>query len=96
VHEIGIRMALGAQRTQILRLVVGQGLRIAALGLAAGSIAAFGIAVRLPNQLFGVSASDPPIFTAMAILLAGAALLASYFPARRAMSLDPVEACRYE
>jgi len=95
-QEIGIRMALGARRAQVLRLVVGQGMRIALAGLALGWIAAFAIARMLPNQLFGVNAFDPATFVGMAFLLGAVALAASYFPARRATRLDPVEACRYE
>jgi predicted permease len=95
-QEIGIRMALGAQRSQVLTLIVGSGLRITMIGLGLGWIAAFGIARGLPNQLFGVSAFDPVTFAAMGVLLAAVALLASYVPARRATKLDPLEACRYE
>jgi putative ABC transport system permease protein len=94
-QEIGIRMALGAQRTQILTLIVGHGVRITAIGLTLGLIAAFGIARLLPNRLFGVSAFDPVTFAGMAIALAAVALFASYIPARRATKLDPLEACRY-
>jgi len=95
-QEIGIRMALGAQRSQVLTLIVGGGLRITLLGLGLGWIAAFGIARGLSNQLFGVSTFDPATFAAMAVLLAAVALFASYVPARRATKLDPLEACRYE
>jgi putative ABC transport system permease protein len=79
-----------------LGLIVGRAFRIIALGLALGWIAAFAIARLLPSQLFGVSAFDPATFAAMALLLAAVALFASYVPARRAMQLDPMEACRYE
>ncbi len=95
-QEIGIRVVLGARRAQLLSLIVGQGLRITVFGLALGSIAAFAVARLLPNQLFGVSAFDPATFVGMATMLAAVALFASYVPARRAMKLDPVEACRYE
>jgi predicted permease len=95
-QEIGIRMALGARRGQVLMLVVGSGVRIAIAGLVIGGCAAFAIARMLPNQLFGVSAFDPVTFGATAVLLAGVAMFASYVPARRAVRLDPVEACRHE
>jgi predicted permease len=95
-QEIGIRMALGAQRSQVLSLIVGSGLRMTLIGLGLGWISAFAIARLLPNQLFGVSAFDPVTFAGMAILLAAVALFASYVPARRATMLDPLEACRYE
>ncbi len=95
-QEIGIRLAMGARPNQILSLIVGQGLRITALGIGLGLCAAFGFARMLPNQLFGVSAFDPTTFAGMAAFLTAIALFASYMPARRAMRLDPVEACRYE
>ena len=95
-QEIGIRLAMGARPTQVLSLIVGQGLRITAIGLVFGFVAAFAIARMLPNQLFGVRAFDPGTFAGMAIVLTAVALFASYVPARRAMRLDPVEACRYE
>jgi putative ABC transport system permease protein len=95
-QEIGIRMVLGAQRSQVLSLIVFHALRIIVIGVSLGWIAAFVIARLLPNQLFGVSAFDPATFAAMAMLLAAVALFASYVPARRAMQLDPMEACRYE
>ena len=95
-QEIGIRVALGARRAQVLSLIVGQGMRITLSGLGLGLLAAFWIAPWFPIQLFGVSAFDPFTFAAMAVLLAAVALFASYIPARRAVKLDPVEACRYE
>jgi putative ABC transport system permease protein len=95
-QEIGIRMALGARRGHVLMLIMGKGLRITLIGLALGACAAFGIARLVPNQLFGVSAFDPVTFGAMAMALAAVALFASYVPARRAIQLDPLEACRYE
>lgn len=95
-QEIGIRMALGARRSQVLSLVIGKGLRINLVGVIAGWIVAFQIARLLPNQLFGVSAFDPATFTMTAVLLTAVALLASYVPARRAVNLDPVKACRCE
>jgi predicted permease len=95
-QEIGIRMALGAQRRDVLRLVVGEGARLAVLGVAIGIAASFVITRLLSSLLFGVSATDPITFAAVAVLLFLVALLASYIPARRAMRLDPNTALRYE
>ncbi|HVN06833.1 MAG TPA: ABC transporter permease [Bryobacteraceae bacterium] len=95
-QEIGIRMALGAQRRDVLRLVVGQGARLALVGVAIGVAASFLITRLISSLLFGVSASDPVTFAAVAAVLCGVALLASYIPARRAMRLDPNTALRYE
>jgi putative ABC transport system permease protein len=89
-------MALGAQPAEILWLVVGQGMKLAALGAAAGLVAAVAITRLLRNQLFHVSAFDPPTFVLMAAALIGAAMLASYIPARRATRVDPMVALRYE
>jgi putative ABC transport system permease protein len=95
-QEIGIRVALGAGQAQVLGLIVGQGMRITLIGLCIGLLAAFWIAPWFPIQLFGVSTLDPVTFATMAMVLAAVALFASYVPARRAVKLDPVEACRYE
>jgi putative ABC transport system permease protein len=95
-QEIGIRMALGAQRTDVLRLVVGEGARLAVLGVSIGIAASFVITRLLSSLLFGVSATDPITFAGVAALLSLIALLASYIPARRAMRLDPNNALRYE
>jgi putative ABC transport system permease protein len=95
-QELGVRMALGAQPAEILWLVVGQGMKLAALGAAAGLVAAVAITRLLRNQLFHVSAFDPPTFVLMAAALIGAAMLASYIPARRATRVDPMVALRYE
>ena len=78
-QEIGIRIALGAQRAQVLRLIIGQGLRISLIGVGLGLIAAFGLAQLVSSQLFGVTAFDPATFTFMAILLGIVALLRATF-----------------
>jgi ABC-type antimicrobial peptide transport system permease subunit len=95
-QEIGIRVTLGAARSNIFTLIVGQGMRITIIGIGLGWCAAFLIARLLPDQLFGVSAFDAATFGAMALLLGCVAVLASYVPARRAMNVDPVEACRHQ
>jgi putative ABC transport system permease protein len=95
-QEIGIRMALGAQQKDVLRLVLGQGARIAFFGVAIGLAAAAALARLLSSLLFSVSASDPVTFAAVAVLLATVALLACYVPARRALRVDPIIALRYE
>jgi ABC-type antimicrobial peptide transport system permease subunit len=95
-HEIGVRMALGAQRRDVMRLVLGEGARMALVGVVAGLAAAFGLTRLMANQLFGVTAHDPLTYAAVAILLMLVALLACYLPARRAVRLDPVAALRCE
>jgi putative ABC transport system permease protein len=95
-QEIGIRMSLGAQRGNILRLVLGEGARMAALGVVIGIGASLAITRVMSSLLFGISATDPATFIGVAVLLGGVALIASYIPTRRAMRLDPTEALRYE
>ncbi len=95
-HEIGIRMAMGAQQRHVIRMVVGQGLKLVLVGVAIGVTAAFGVTRVLSNLLFGVTATDPPIFVVVPLLLVVVAILASYFPARRAMRVDPTTALRNE
>jgi putative ABC transport system permease protein len=95
-REIGIRMALGARPRDVLRLVVGQGMQLALLGLAIGVLGAF-LATRLMAKLlFGVSATDPLTFASIALLLSGVAFVASWLPARRAVLTDPTSALRIE
>ena len=95
-REIGIRMAMGAQTGSVLGLVVGQGMRLAAAGLILGLIVAFAAMRFLSSLLFGVSAHDPLTFGGVALILAVAAVLACYIPARRATKVDPIIALRYE
>lgn len=95
-REIGLRVALGARSTDVIRLIVGQGMRITALGIAAGLLGAFALTRLMSNLLYGVSPSDPITFAAVAGLMIVVALLACYIPARRATKVDPLVALRYE
>jgi predicted permease len=95
-HEIGIRMALGAQQSHVLFQVLGEGLKMAMLGAAIGLAAAFGLTRLMTRMLYGVSPTDPVTFAGVAILLVGVALAACYVPARRAAGVDPMVALRHE
>jgi predicted permease len=95
-HEIGIRVALGGQPADILELVVGEGLRLAVVGVSLGLMAAFALTRLMSSLLFGVTSRDPLIFGGVALLLTAVALASCYIPARRAMRVDPVIALRYQ
>jgi predicted permease len=95
-RELGIRMALGAQRGELLRLVVGQGILLVAVGAAIGIAAAVGVLRFMSAMLYGIHANDPATFAAVAMLLIFVALLACYIPARRAAKVDPMVTLRYE
>jgi putative ABC transport system permease protein len=95
-HELGIRIALGANRSDILKLVLGQGLRISLVGLVVGLAMALGVTRVIAAMLYGVKPTDPVTFGGVSLLLTAVALLASYLPARRAAKVEPLVALRYE
>ena len=94
--EIGIRMALGAQKIDMLTMIMGQSFAVIGVGLALGILGALGVTRLMASLLYGVSAHDLSIYAIVTIVLSGAALVATYFPARRAMAVDPMVALRYE
>jgi ABC-type antimicrobial peptide transport system permease subunit len=95
-QEIGVRMAIGAQRSDVLRLVLGEAARMAAFGVIIGVVASLAISRLLTSLLFGISATDPLTFIGVAALLSLVALAASFIPAYRATRVDPITALRYE
>jgi putative ABC transport system permease protein len=95
-HEIGIRMALGAQRRDVLSLVFKHGLFITGIGIAIGLLAAFGVTRFARSLLFGISPADPLTYVGLSLALSLVALLACFIPARRATQIDPLVSLRYE
>jgi len=95
-HEIGIRMALGAEKGAVLRMIIGEGLRPALAGVAIGILSALKLTHILSSLLYGVTPTDPLTFAAVSLILTGVALLACYIPARRAAKADPMLSLRYE
>jgi putative ABC transport system permease protein len=96
VREIGIRMALGAKRSDVLGMILGESAMILGIGMAIGLVAAFALGRLVTTLLFGVSASEPLPFIVVSLLLATVGFAASYIPARRATRIDPMVALRYE
>jgi putative ABC transport system permease protein len=95
-HEIAIRLALGARRGEVLRLVLLEGLSVTAIGVALGLAGALALSRVMAGYVYGVTSTDPVTFTAVSLLLSAIALLASYIPAQRASRVDPIVALRYE
>jgi len=95
-HEIGVRLALGATQRQVVRLVLKEGLQLAAVGVGIGLLASWGLLRVLRSQLYGISPTNLGANSLALLVLCGTALLACYLPARRAAKVDPMEALRYE
>jgi putative ABC transport system permease protein len=95
-HEIGIRTALGAQRRDILRLILGQGMKLTLIGLSVGLVLSFILTRLMKEFLYQVRATDPMMFLIVSLILAGVALAACWIPAQRATKVDPILALRYE
>jgi putative ABC transport system permease protein len=96
VHEMGIRIALGAQRRTVMRVVISQGMLLLAVGTVIGTLGALAMTRTLASFFYGVRPTDPVTFVAVVVILAGVAFLACYIPARRATRVDPMIALRYE
>jgi putative ABC transport system permease protein len=95
-HEIGIRMALGAARGDVLKMVLRMGLRLSAIGIVLGLIATSAVTRAIATQLFGISPHDPVTMAGVVLVVIGVGLAACYFPAKRATKVDPMVALRYE